>query len=352
MHCLGIYVVGGLFPQEIMSLMTKDADTAAEGVSYLMWALPCFILYGLSMTTTIVLRNSGKVRIPLYSSVAAFFINVFFNWIFIFGNLGAPEMGIAGAALGTLISRVFEFCVICGYFLLKDKSVGFKLRDMFMNCKSLIREYFRFSVPVMISDTLIGFGNSAVTAVAGHIGNTFMAANSITMVVQQMGSIFSSGVGQSALIVTGNTLGEGDGEKAKVQAKTLTALSFALGALCCVVIYAVGLLIIGCYNIQPETEEVALSLVHATGIIMIFMMPGSVLTKGILRGGGDTMYLMIIDVVFLWLVSVPLGAAARMLWNFSPFFILICLRIDNIIKTCICLVRLAGSKWIKKIRKD
>ena len=93
-------LVVGLAPARVMSLLTDSPDVIYEGVRYLRWALPCFFLYGLSLTTTNVLRNVKQMHIPLYTAIGAFFINIFFNWVFIFGKFGAPAMGVAGAALG------------------------------------------------------------------------------------------------------------------------------------------------------------------------------------------------------------------------------------------------------------
>ena len=153
-----------------------------------------------------------------------------FNWLFIFGRLGAPAMGVAGAALGALISRCFEFAAICGYFFLAEKRARFRVRDILAPCGDLAPEYLRISLPVMVSDTLLGLGNSVTMAVVGHIGDTFMSAYTITHVTQQITTVFTSGLGQSAVIITGNTLGEGDPDKAQRQGVTFTALGFALGA--------------------------------------------------------------------------------------------------------------------------
>lgn len=349
---IGFTLAVALMPENIMQLMTSDSEIIVEAVRYLEWALPCFILYGFSMTTTIVLRNCGKMNIPLYSSIGAFGINVFFNWVFIFGKLGAPEMGIAGAALGTLISRIFEFVVICGYFVLREKSIDFNVKDMWMPCGGLLGEYMKFSVPVMISDTILGLGNSAVMAVGGHIGKTFMSANTITMVVQHMATIFSSGLGQASLIITGNTLGEGRIEQAKKQSVSLVTVSVIFGIAVGMFIYLISPVIVGFYKIMPETREMAIALMHALAVVGIFMMPGSILTKGVLRGGGDTTFLMMADVIFLWAVSVPLGAAAGIVWHWPPFWIMFCLRIDNILKTILCIFRMRSGKWIKKFKTE
>lgn len=336
-------------PARIMGLLTPDGEVVAQGVRYLRWALPCFFLYGLSLTTTNVLRNSGQMHIPLLSSIGAFFINIFFNWVFIFGKLGAPAMGVAGAALGTLIGRGFEFCVICGFFLLRDRQVGFRLRDLLRPCGDLLPEYLRISLPVLVSDTLLGLGNSVTVAVAGHIGKTFLSAHTITTVTQQIATVFSSGLGQAAVIITGNTLGQGDAELAQRQGASFAVLGLAVGVACGGLIVAVSPMVVGYYKIAAETYAVAMELMRSVGVVTVFMVSGSILTKGVLRGGGDTRFLMVADVFFLWAVSVPLGAAAGLVWHWPPFWVFFCLRLDNLLKTVWCLIRLRSRRWIKKI---
>lgn len=343
-------IVVGAAPAAVMSLFTPSAPVIYEGTRYLRWALPCFFLYGLTLTSSFVLRNLGKTEIPMRVSFGAFFVNIFFNWVFIFGKLGAPEMGVAGAALGTLISRAFEFTFTFGYLLFFEKSIDFRIRNIAAPCKDMLWSYLRISMPVMISDTLLGVGNSVAMSIVGHISDAFMSANTITNVTSQITTVFTAALGQSAVIITGNTLGEGSPEQAMEQGYTYTALGFLIGAAAGIVIVLLSPWIVSGYNITDETKEIAMSLLSAVGLVTFFMAPGSILTKGILRGGGDTYFLMIADVVFLWLVSVPLGYLSAAVWQLPPFFILIALKIDHIIKTIVCIFRLRSGKWIKKIR--
>lgn len=353
--CIGVALafslLAGLMPSRLLRLMTPDQAVIAEGVRYLRWSLPCFLLFGLSMTTTLVLRNIGKMHIPLLSAIGALFVNVFFNWMFIFGKLGAPAMGVAGAALGTLISRAFEFLVICGYFFIKEKQIRFHpIRGLLQPAGDLFPEYMRISMPVLVSDTLLGLGNSVTITVAGYIGTVYMAANTITNVTQQLTTVFSAAIGQAAVIITGNVLGEGNSEKAKEQGYTFAALGLILGLLCGIIVVAISPWVISTYQVSRQTKDVAMELFRAVGFTAVFMAEGSVLTKGVLRGGGDTRFLMIADVIFLWLVSIPLGAMAGLVWNWPPFFVFLLLRIDHLIKSVICLFRLRTDKWIKKIK--
>ena len=172
------------FPGIVMRMYTPEDTIITYGVTYLRWLLPTYFCIGLSLSCTNVLRSVGQVRIPLLSSIFAFFVNIFCNWVFIFGHLGAPRMEIAGAALGTLIARLFELFFICGYFFFRDNRIGYRLKHLRMRCRDLLGEYIRICLPVFISDGLLALGNNAVAMVMGHIGETFVAANSVTTIVQ------------------------------------------------------------------------------------------------------------------------------------------------------------------------
>lgn len=342
-------LAAAFFPSEIMSMYTPEEFVIHEGVRYLKWSIPCFLLMGFSTTCTIVLRSIGQTRIPLVGSCIAFFINIFANWVFIFGNLGAPCMEIEGAALGTLISRVFEFSFNCGYFILIDKRVKYRVKDLMMKCGDMMKDYLTISIPVLVSDVLLGLGTNVVAMVMGRIGHVFVAANSITTVTQQLSTALIQGLAQAGCIVTGHSLGAGDYEKAKRQGWTFLLLGFLIGIVAGFIIIGIGDFIISCYNITEETKQVAGQLMKAIGFIVIFQSANSIITKGVLRGGGDTKCLMIADNIFLWLVSIPLGWLAGLYLHLPVFWIYFCLKIDQFLKAFWCIFRLKSGKWIKKI---
>ena len=336
-------------PRAILSLYSSEAPLLELGSVYFLWSVPTYWLTGFSLTTTLVLRSVGETRLPLLTSIAAFFVNVGANYIFIFGKCGAPAMGVAGAALGTMISRILECGVIFGNFLFVEKRIGYRLRDLFCRCGGLLGEYLRISLPVLISDTLLGLGNNAVAVVMGHIGSAFVAANAITTVTQQLSTTFTQGISQASCIVIGHTLGEGDADRAQKEGVTFLALGFAIGILAGVIIYLISGPVIHMYKVSQETEEIARQLMLAVGFIVIFMSGNNIMTKGVLRGGGDTRFLMVADILFLWAVSIPLGALAGLVWHLPPFWIYVSLKLDQIIKAFWCITRLHSRKWIKII---
>ena len=337
-------------PEWIMRIYSDEAPIITHGITYLKWMIPTYICTGLSLTCTIVLRTVGQVKIPLYCSISAFFVHVFFNWVFIFGKLGAPRMEIGGAALGTLIARVFELIFICGYFFFIDKRIRYRLKDVFMKCRDLLSEYIRISIPVLISDGLLAFGNNTVAMIMGRIGETFVAANSVTTVVQQLSSVLTTGVCNASGIITGHTMGEGDIDKAQRQGYTFLFIGFIIGCFSALVIFLLRGPIINYYDVSPEAKAIAWDLMNAIIIINIFQSMNSILTKGVLRAGGDTTFLMAGDILFLWVASIPLGYLAGLKFGWPSFWIYTCLKIDQIIKCVWCYFRLRSGKWLKKIK--
>ncbi|MBQ7923496.1 MAG: MATE family efflux transporter, partial [Clostridia bacterium] len=244
-----------------------------------------------------------------------------------------------------------EILFICGYFFLRDKRVQYRLKDLFMNCRDLVQEYFRVSIPVLISDSLLALGNNAVAMIMGRIGQAFVAANSVTTVVQQLSSVLTQGISNASGIITGHTMGEGDYDKAQKQGYTFLFLGFLIGCAAALVILVLRTPIINYYDVSPEAKAIAYDLMNAIIIIIIFQSMNSILTKGVLRAGGDTKFLMLGDILFLWVASVPLGALAGLVFHWSSFWIYTMLKIDQIIKCVWCYFRLRSGKWLKKIHK-
>ncbi len=345
-------VVTILMPNSIMKIYTTELPIIEKGAEYLKYSAVSYFLLGLSLTCTIVLRNVGQVRLPLYTSIGAFFVNVGANYLFIFGKCGFPRMEVAGAAIGTLIARIFEFLMICGYLFLKDKQICFRIKDLFAPVGNLWKEYIRISIPVLISDGILALGNNSVAMVIGRLGESFVAANAVTAVTQQLSSVLIQGFSQAGAIVTGYTLGEGGREKAHRQGYAFLGLGLIFGVVSAGVILLISSPIIKAYNLSPDTQAIAAQLMLSISIIVLFQATNSIMTKGVLRGGGDTKVLMVADNIFLWVASIPLGVIAGLVLHLPAFWIYFFLKIDQVLKAFWCVIRLRSGKWIKKIKTE
>ncbi len=354
--CMGgallFMAVTALFPRQIMGLYSTDESVIEQGVQYLRVIVWVFFFHGVTTCLSNILRSANMAWLPLLVSCVSLFSNVFFNWVFIFGNLGAPEMRIQGAALGTLIARVIEFSIVAVYLLCKDRNIRFRLADLRMHVeRGLALSYWKSGFPVLIGDVFLAVGNNLVAMVIGNLGVEMAAANSICSMVVQLTTVVNMGLAMAGSVTVGQSIGMGKPDMARRLGKVFFGMSIVLGAA------AGGLLIVltpwlmNYYNVSATTLTYANQLMYSFAILLPFQTVGSVLAKGVLRGGGDTRFLMIADVIFLWCASVPLGYLAGFVWGLSPFWIQFLLRIDSVIKSVWCAVRLFGGKWIRSIAK-
>lgn len=344
--------VTALFPRQIMRLYAEEQDVIEYGVKYLKITAFIYFFHGASQVTAFLMRSVKQPNLGLTVSMISFFVNIFFNWVFIFGKLGAPAMEIRGAALGTLIARVVEFIATFTYVLGIDKKLMLRIKDLIRNpTRELYYNYFRLGMAALFSDGLLGLGTNVMNMILGRMGAAVVSANAICQVVDRLFTVVVSGVSNAASIIIGNTIGSGQKETALRQGQTFYLLSGGIGAVSALLVLSLGSITIQAYNLEPATVIIAQEMMMSYAVITLFQAIQSVMTKGVLRGGGDTKFLLKADVLFLWVVSIPLGFLVG-LWLGAPAWItILCLRIDWVIKSFWCLKRLNGKKWIRETKK-
>lgn len=162
-------------------------------------------------------------------------------------------------------------------------------------------------------------------------------------------TVINQGISRASGVIVGNTLGTGDDEMAYGQAVTFVTLSVLAGGAAAILVRVVSGPLIGLFEVSEVTVQIAYSLADAIAVMMIFQTMQSTLTKGVLRAGGDTKFLMAADVAFLWICSVPLGYIAGIRLGLSAFWVYLALRTDYVIKTIWCLLRLKSRRWIHRL---
>ena len=350
--CAVFTVLTVVWPGLALRIFTGDARILTAGAPYMRLIGTTFLLAGLSSTATYLMRSVGRVTVPLVGSAIAFVLNLFFNWVFIFGKLGAPRLELVGAAVGTVIARVFEFLFVFGYFVLREPDFAFRPRHFALPGGALRREYAHYSLPVLFSDTLLGLSLALTSVIYGHISAEISAAVSIANSLIQLITVVNVGMAGASAIVVGNTIGEGDIPRAKREGNTYILLSFLFG----LVMILPLLLIEGPYTRLYAIGQETADIVHVIMICNYFILPlitiAYVISKGILRGGGDTRFLLLADSSCVWFISLPLGALAAFVWHLSPFWVYFLLRLEFPLKGLVCFVRYCTGKWVKEIHAE
>lgn len=345
-----IFFLLSLFvPDRLLMFYTNDNNVIQAGIPYLKVVSVMYPLFCITTSISIIFRTISQIRISVIANCVAFVLNVFFNWIFIFGKFGAPALGLTGAAIGTIISRFVECCIMVIYLFFFDKKLNFTLKKFLYFDKLIFKKYLSTGINVLVSDAILVAGLTSLTMILGRLGPEMIAANSICSIVIQLSTISIAGIGNAGLVLIGNTIGEGKLSLAKMQSKTFLLIAIITGLISALIITLAKSVAIDFYNVSQATKNIAYQLMDGAAIIVIFQVPSIVLTKGILRGGGDTKFLLFADVIFLWVLSIPLGMLAAFTFKFSPALIYICLKSDEIIKSIWCTIRMFGDKWIKDI---
>ena len=334
-------------PDRIMRIYTSEPAVIDQGVRYLRITSFIFAIHGTGLVAAQLMRSVGQAKLGLIVSIISFVINILANYIFIFGKFGAPRMEIAGAALGTLLARTAEFAVTFLYILVIDQKLRLRPKHLLVSpSPAFYKSYFCLGAPVLVSDALLGLGGNIVSVILGHMGAAVVAGNAICQVIDRLCTVVISGISNASGIITGNTIGLGDKRQAIEQGETFYLLSIIFGAVGSVLIFLLGPLTISLYRVSSETIQITRQLMNAYVVIIFFQAVQSVMTKGVLRGGGDTKFLMKADILFMWLVSIPLGIASGLIFGWPAWLTMLCLRADYGIKSVWCVSRLMSGKWI------
>lgn len=346
-------VLSLLAPRQIMAIYTDEADVILEGARYLRITALVYLPHGISLVLSNIMRSVGNAKIGLYVSLASFFVNIGANYVFIFGKLGLPALGVAGAALGTLCARCVELGV-CAYFILKaDQTLAYRPTGLLKPpTRLMMAEFTRLGLPAIISDTILAFAASAIGMILGHMGKEYVTAYSIVSTIDRMCTLATQGVGSAAGVLVGQAVGAGKREEARRRGFSFLLLTSALGVVGAILVLLIGEWSIGLYKIRPETVKITSVMMVASALVVPFQNIQSTLGKGVLRGGGDTKFLMIADVIFQWVASIPLGYLVGIVWHASAFIVLITVRIDYFIKSIWFILRLGSDKWIHQVKRQ
>ena len=346
-------VITALFPEPIMAIYTDELPVIQQGARYLRVTVFIYLIHGISLVWANLMRAVGVPRLGLYVSLVSFLVNIGANYVFIFGKFGAPRLEIAGAAVGTLIARGCEFVITVGYILLRDNHLGLRLRDLArLPGRLFYKNYFKLGAPVLISDGLLALGSTIVSMVLGRMGNAVVASNAICQVVDRLSTVVIQGISNASAIVIGHTVGAGNYKKAMAQGETFYFLSILFGLFSALLFWVVAPITLRFYTLEPETLRIVKEMILAYLLVVFFQAIQSTMTKGVLRGGGDTQFLMKADILFMWLLSIPLGAVGGLLLGWPGWLTTICLRVDYIVKSVWCIWRLLSGRWIRRIEED
>jgi putative MATE family efflux protein len=341
-----------LFPHEVLRVLTNDHSVIEEGVKYLRIMSWTYIIYSLSAVLMYSLQSVETAFIGTVMSASTILINASLNYCLIFGNFGAPELGITGAAIATLVSRIVELLIITVYILKVDKKLTMKIRHFFTLDRVLLSDYFRVSIPVVLSGALWGVAQTAQTAILGHINQSVIAANSIASVVFQIFAVFGMACANAASVTIGKTIGEGRIDLVRPYSRSLQRIFIVIGVVSGALLFAFKGVIVDLYKVTDETRALAISFLTVLSITTVGTCYEYPVESGIIGGGGDTKYAAICDNTFMWLFTIPSALLSAFVFKFPPVVTFIFLKADQILKCIPNAIKCNRYKWIRDLTRS
>ncbi len=344
------FVIVTMFPVQILKLYSNMDSIIEPGISYLNLIRYAMVINMFTLAVMFMLRAVRSVKLGLYNSIFSCVSNVFFNWVFIFGNLGAPAMGVAGAALGTLIARVIELIVTVVYLLLIEKNMKFKLSDFDPRLeKSFLKQYMQIAVPLLAIDVLTNFSSSVQTMITGRVNEYYLSANSIVHNSWMLPSVFLGGASNAASVMIGNSIGQKDFDRAKRDSFRFVYAAMAFGLFSGIMVQVIRPILSLYYNVQPETLTLAKEMGYAATISVFFQSIAIILCNGVIKSGGMTDRILKVDMIATWIIAIPIGFICAFVIKLPAAFLYLILRGNNIVKAGWAIVQLKKNDWMKVI---
>lgn len=334
-----------LFPQQIVRIFIRDDPAVlAPGRDYLVRISWTYLPMGLASILSVMIRCMDRAVWPLAAGVTSAAVNTALNYVLIFGRLGFPAMGVAGAALASVISQLVNLLLIL--FLFRRVRSGEAFRLSLALGPAVWRRYLRMLLPILVNELLWGVSQNVNTFIYGHIGTGDLAAMSMTGPVQGLFIGAMSGVSQAAGILVGKRLGAGNGREAYQISKKLMGYGFAGSLLLSLALVGLRGPYVGLYNVEEETRAAASLLLLVFAVLAPVKVANMILAGGILRSGGRTGTILAIEMSVTWLVGVPLGLVTAFVFHMPIQWVYFLLSQEELVRLIIAVLWFRSRRWM------
>ena len=345
----GLFILASLFPTQLLGLFTTDQTIIEAGRSYLAIIRFTYFFFAVTQILLATLRCVEIAGVAFGLSVMTLVINCSINWILIYGHFGAPRMGAAGAAVGTLTARIAEICVLIIYICKKQSWIGICIRDYLHSDLRFGRKYYKVVCPLLVLQGLWGVNTALQTAILGHMTAAAIAANSAASNLFLMVKSATVGAASAASVTMGKTIGSGNLELAKVYSKKLQKLFVVMGLICGILLFFIRIPVLSLYQLSLETREMANTFLIILSVVMVGMSYQMPTNGGIIRGSGSIAYSMKVDLISTWGIVIPLSLFMAFVVNASPAIVVCCLNADQIFKCVPAFLKCNYGHWIKNM---
>ena len=340
-------------PEQIMRVLTNNADLVEPGAAYTRYVGFSYFFAAISGVYIAAQRSTENPRLgAVLLTVSGALITLPFGIV-----LPGLNLGTAGAAIATLISRAFEVAVLCVYARF-SRRLPLMPRALLHPGRVIAKDFAKYALPVVCNECLWSLAFSLYTVIMGHMADNapILSAYTIAGNLQRMITPASFAAGGAAAVLIGREIGRGNRDQVQRKAWVLDALALVVGLVCMGIIALVRNVLLRPYILPlMHMEGTACDIAMYMMLIMIFVQPLSSVSLtnivGVLRGGGDVRYAMLCDVGPLYAVCLPLAALTALVWKLDIRYVYPFMSIDMFVQLFLVIPRLRSGKWIHDVTR-
>lgn len=343
-----------IIPDGILKIFTTDDAIIAEGKDYLFIVVWTFLLFLITNIFMAALRAVGTVKISFYVSVVSLVVNVIINYILIFGKLGFEAMGVRGAAIGTLVSRIIELAIIIIYIAKCDQKLHLFSKGWLKHDGQLFSDFVKIAIPTVGASVLWSISVPLQTAILGHLSADAIAANSVSTTFYQYLKVVVQAMSATSAVMIGQSIGKGNIERVKSDGRTLSVVCVALGVVLGALLFVLRTPLLSLYtdSFSADALQLADSLMIVMACVMVGMSYQMPVCFGIIQGGGDAKWNMAVNLISTWCIVVPLSFMAAFWWKLPVVWVVLCIQSDQFFKGIPAFIHFRKYTWIKKLTRD
>lgn len=344
-----LFALASLFPRQAVGIFTTDSGIIGEGAAYLGIIRFTYLFFAVTQLLLAAVRSTETVKIASCLSVLTFCINCGMNYMLIFGHFGAPQLGVQGAAIGTLLARMAESAALVFYIWKREQKLKLRFRDFLQFDWKLLKKYYRLTAPMLVVQGLWGVNTALQTVILGHMTAAAIAANSAASTLFLMVKSASVGAASAAAVIIGKATGTGDLAKVREYSGRLQKKFLVIGVLSGVFLYVLRIPVLGLYDLSPETMKMADTFLIILSVICVGMSYQMPTNSGIIRGGGNALFVVKMDLISIWGIVLPLSFIMAFVVKASPAVVVCCLNADQIFKCVPAYLESHYGNWVRRL---
>ena len=293
-----------------------------------------------------------EMKVSFTTNVISYPLNVFLDFCLIFGNFGMPELGIRGAAVGTVIARVVELLILCRFLFRKEKKLSMKFSDLKRRDRRLLGDFWKVGLPIVFHELIWSTGTTAGSSITGQMGTTIVAGYNIANVYYQLMACVTNAILYSCSTTIGKTIGSGASkDRIQKEAYSMVLIGLVSGTLMGLLTLMFGGLFTRLYVLTPDAAAYARNFMLVFAAIWPFSgmeMTGMI---AVLRAGGDGKMGLICDIFSMWMITIPLAAACAFVFRLSPYLVVSIIKFNIAIEAFVGIWRIHTKKWMRNLTR-